>query len=130
MAKLAKINPDGTLEFAPPYFLVDGRVVLDLCGKLAAEQGFLPMTETEGNVIFEADKAYEQNYMLSADGKMIESEWVEKKPPTEPPEDETARIYAELNLLQQTIINLQNEWEAIRPSLPISFKEGETINVK
>ena len=120
MAKLAKINEDGTLEFAPAYFLVDGRIKLDLCGKLAAEHGFLPMTETKNEVMLEADKAYNRNYSLSLDGKMIESEWVEKKPPTEPPEDETARIYAELNLLQQTIINLQNEWEAMKPSLPIS----------
>jgi len=130
MENLAKIKQDGTLEYAPAYFMVDGRIKLDLCGTLAAAQGFRPVAESKSDALLEVDKAYERNYTLSPDGKMIESEWVEKKPPGEISEDEATRIYAQINLLQQTIINLQNEWEAIRSSLPISIKEGETINAK
>jgi len=130
MAKLAKINGDGTLEFAPPYFIVDGRIKLDLCGKLAAAQGFLPVAERETEITLEADKAYDRQYALSPDGQTIEVNWAEKPSPSDIPEDEATRIYAQINLLQQTLVNLQNEWEVIKPSLPISAKEGETINVE
>ena len=120
MPKLVKINKDGALEFAPAYFLVDGRIKLDLCGKFAAEQGYLPLSETASELTLATDKAYDRNYTLSPDGKTIEAGWAEKLPPAQVPEDEASRIYAQLNLLQQTIINLQNEWEALKPSLPAS----------